>query len=147
MLYLLATTNQWRLHGLDLATAFPQTQPTEADQRLWTSGVSELKEALDVPEQSVLWILRNIYGSTIAPRGLWLDLHKTLTGTGAIAALGERCLWLWFSSHEKDVTGKFPRLIGAMEVMLMIFITSVMNSHRNGSLSVPRLTRHTNGAA
>ena len=62
----------------------------------------------------MLRILRNIYGSTTAPRGLWLDLHKTLTGTGAIAALGERCLWLWFSSHEKDVTGKFPRLIGAM---------------------------------
>ena len=39
MLYLLAVTHQWRLQGLDLATAFLQTQPTEADERLWTSGV------------------------------------------------------------------------------------------------------------
>lgn len=33
---------------------------------------------------------------------------------GAKAALGERCLWLWFSSTEKDAAGVFPHLIGAI---------------------------------
>lgn len=114
MLYLLAATHQWRLHGLDLATAFLQTMPTEADSKIWTTGVQELHDALQIPRDSVLRILRNIYGSTTAPRGLWLDLHRTLTSLDGRAALGERCLWLWFSKHEKDITGKFPRLIGAM---------------------------------
>ena len=114
LLYVLATTHQWELNGLDLATAFLQTQPTEADSRLWTTGVEELREALGVPHDSVLRILRNIYGSTTAPRGLWLDLHRTLTSLDGVAALGERCLWLWFSKTELDSTGQFPRLIGAM---------------------------------
>ena len=63
---------------------------------------------------TLLRILRNIYGSTTAPRGLWLDLHRTLTSLGAVAALGERCLWLWFSKGEKDSTGRYPKLLGAM---------------------------------
>ena len=114
LLYVLSATHQWELQGLDLATAFLQTQPTEADSRLWTSGVDELKDALKVPRDSVLRILRNICGSTTAPRGLWLDLHRTLTSLGAVAALGERCLWLWFSKGEKDSTGRYPKLLGAM---------------------------------
>ena len=114
LLYVLSATHQWELQGLDLATAFLQTQPTEADSRLWTSGVDELKDALKVPRDSVLRILRNIYGSTTAPRGLWLDLHRTLTSLGAVAALGERCLWLWFPKGEKDSTGRYPKLLGAM---------------------------------
>ena len=86
----------------------------EADSQIWTTGVKELRDALQVPHDSVLRILRNIYGSTTAPRGLWLDLHKTLTSLDGRAALGERCLWLWFSKHEKDSFDKFPRLVGAM---------------------------------
>ena len=112
MLYVMAKHYQWRLQGLDLATAFLQTAPTEADEQLWT--VAELKEALDVPQNSVLRVLRNIYGSTTAPRGLWLSLRRTLVDCGGHAALGERCLWLWYSKHELDETGRFPRLIGAM---------------------------------
>ena len=114
LLYFLSVVNQWEICGLDLATAFLQTQPTEADQRLWTSGVSELKEAMGLPQDALLRILRNIYGSTTAPRGLWLDLHKTLVGLGAVPAVGERCLWLWFSKHEVDPVTSTPVLLGAM---------------------------------
>ncbi|OLP80083.1 hypothetical protein AK812_SmicGene39554 [Symbiodinium microadriaticum] len=112
LLYLMSAQHGWPLEGLDLATAFLQTMPTEADARLWTSGVEELRQALDVGSEGILRILRNIYGSTTAPRGLWLDLHKTLTSLGATAIVGERCLWVWHSSHERD--GDFPRTIGAM---------------------------------
>ncbi|CAE7667012.1 GIP, partial [Symbiodinium microadriaticum] len=85
LLYLMSAQHGWPLEGLDLATAFLQTMPTEADARLWTSGVEELRQALDVGSEGILRILRNIYGSTTAPRGLWLDLHKTLTSLGATA--------------------------------------------------------------
>ena len=114
LLYVLATYKQWEIQGLDLATAFLQTQPTEADQRLWTTGVTELKEAMGLPPDALLRILRNIYGSTTAPRGLWLDLHRTLLKLGAVAAVGERCLWLWFSKTEVDPVTNTPMLLGAM---------------------------------
>ncbi|CAE7551649.1 GIP, partial [Symbiodinium microadriaticum] len=90
LLYLMSAQHGWPLEGLDLATAFLQTMPTEADARLWTSGVEELRQALDVGSEGILRILQNIYGSTTAPRGLWLDLHKTLTSLGATAIVGER---------------------------------------------------------
>ena len=112
LLYAMAADSQWDLEGLDLATAFLQTQPTEADQELWTTGVQELREALGLDADSVMRVLRNIYGSTTAPRGLWLSLHKTLTSLGAQAVLGERCLWIWLSKTVQD--GNHPKTIGAM---------------------------------
>ena len=114
LIYLLAVQEQWEIHGLDLATAFLQTQPTEADAEIWTTGVSELRAALGIPEGGLMRVLRNIYGSTTAPRGLWLDLHKTLVSLGATPILGERCLWAWFSKTELEATGRFPRLLGVM---------------------------------
>ena len=92
IIYLLASHHQWELEGLDLATAFLQTQPTEADANLWTTGVAELREALGVGQEGILKVLRNIYGSTTAPRGLWLDLHRTLVKLGGQAVLGERSM-------------------------------------------------------
>eukprot|EP00435_Cladocopium_sp_Y103_P061444 s1238_g23.t1 len=59
-------------------------------------------------------ILRNIYGSTTAPRGLWLDLHRKLVGLGAVPILGERCVWGWYSKEQKDETGKFAKLLGVI---------------------------------
>ena len=112
LLYLMSVQHQWPLEGLDLATAFLQTQPTEADRNLWTTGVEELRTALGIDGPGLMRILKNVYGSTTAPRGLWLDLHKTLTKLGGVPVLGERCLWIWKSQTEMD-NGK-PRVIGAM---------------------------------
>ena len=112
LLYCMATHHQWEIEGLDLSTAFLQTQPTEADRELWTSGVQELREALDIGPEGIMRFLRNVYGSTTAPRGLWLDLHKTFTALGAQAILGERCLWIWLSKDRID--GDHPLTIGAV---------------------------------
>ncbi|OLQ13334.1 hypothetical protein AK812_SmicGene2723 [Symbiodinium microadriaticum] len=112
LIYAMAAHHQWQLEGLDLATAFLQTQATEADQELWTTGVQELRDALGVGSEEVMRILRNIYGSTTAPRGLWLDLHNTLTKLGAEPVLGERCLWVWKSATELD--GPHAKAIGVM---------------------------------
>ena len=74
LLYQNVCQHNWSLEGVDLATAFRQTASTSADARLWTSGVAELREALQVGPEGIMRIQRNIYGSTTAPRGLWLDL-------------------------------------------------------------------------
>ena len=112
LLYAMSVQHQWPLEGLDLATAFLQTLPTEADKNLWTTGVEELRDALGVGQEGIMRILRNIYGSTTAPRGLWLDLHRKLTSLGAQAVRGERCLWVWLSRTRKD--RDHPLSIGAM---------------------------------
>ena len=115
LLYLMAAQEQWPLEGLDLETAFLQTLPTEADRELWTSGVQELREALGVGEEGIMRIMKNIYGSTTAPRGLWLSLHRTLTELGAQPVLGERCLWVWFSKiHNDERFPDCPAVLGVM---------------------------------
>eukprot|EP00438_Fugacium_kawagutii_P021819 Skav230869 [mRNA] locus=scaffold1335:307503:315465:- [translate_table: standard] len=113
VLYQMVCQHDWSLEGLDLATAFLQTAPASADARLWTSGVAELREALGIGAEGVMRIMKNIYGSTTAPRGLWLDLHQRLSSIGGRPAMGERCLWLWTSEHEKDPQGH-PQVIGMM---------------------------------
>ena len=99
LLYMMACTHNWTLEGLYLAMAFLQTQPTEADQNLWTRGVAELREALGLGPNDIMKILKKIYGSTTAPRGLWLDLHRR---SGGKPLVGERCIWIWQSKVDKD---------------------------------------------
>ncbi|CAL1167297.1 unnamed protein product [Cladocopium goreaui] len=111
LLYQATCQHSWQLEGLDLATAFLQTAPTSADANLWTYGVAELRTALGLDSNGIMKVMRNIYGSTTAPRGLWLDLHKTLTGLGGYPALGERCLWVWY---DEDPETKQPFTIGMM---------------------------------
>ena len=38
-----------------------QTQPTEADAEIWTTGVAELRSALGIPEGGLMRVLCNIY--------------------------------------------------------------------------------------
>ena len=108
----MSTLHQWPLVGLDISTAFLQTMPTEADRDIFTTGVQELRDALGIGSEDIMKVLRNIYGSTTAPRGLWLDLHRRLSDLGAQAVPGERCLWEWTSNQELDQSR--PRVIGAM---------------------------------
>ena len=108
----MACQHDWELEGLDMATAFLQTEPTSADQQLWTSGVVELREALGVGPEGIMRIMKNIYGSTTAPRGLWLDLHRKLAALGGKPAISERCLWVWYSKVETE--DGLPKPIGLM---------------------------------
>ena len=63
--------------------------------RIWTQGVAELLEALGVGDDKLLRVLKDFYGSTTAPRGLWLDLHATFTSLGATKILSDPCMWIW----------------------------------------------------
>ena len=49
--YQLVMQNDWDIEGIDMSTAFLQTLPSEEAKRLWTTGVSELRQALNIPEK------------------------------------------------------------------------------------------------
>ena len=142
-MYQVVCQREWKLEGLDLATAFLQTAPSAADSQLWTSGVAELREAFQVGPAGIMKIQKNIYGSTTAPRGLWLDLHKTLCSLGARPAVGERCLWPWASETDED---GFPIIIGMMCGHVDDFHTALgIHVLKNGPISASAVTRPTSG--
>ena len=82
--YQLVLQEGWEIEGLDLATAFLQTLPTEESKQLWTSGVKELRDALDLPEHRVMRILKDFYGSQTAPRNLWRNISDSMPKLGAL---------------------------------------------------------------
>ncbi|OLQ15076.1 hypothetical protein AK812_SmicGene734 [Symbiodinium microadriaticum] len=92
--YMMTVTNGWQLEGLDLSTAFLQTAPKE-EMRIWTQGVSELREALGIGDDQLMRVLKDFYGSTTAPRGLWQDLHAKFTSLGATKIMSDPCMWIW----------------------------------------------------
>ena len=57
---------------------------------------------------------KNIYGSTTAPQGLWLSLHKTLAELGAPPVLRAKCLW----------TSSFPAALLFLVSWLAMWMTS-----------------------
>ena len=65
-----------------------------------------------VGSEGIMRILKNIYGSTAVPGGLWLAWRKKLVELGAQPALGERCPWIWLSEYLRD--GDHAKVIGAM---------------------------------
>eukprot|EP00438_Fugacium_kawagutii_P003967 Skav207534 [mRNA] locus=scaffold756:114473:122071:+ [translate_table: standard] len=94
-LYLVAQRG-WSLESLDMSTAFLQTGQADMEsQRLWTSGVPELKKALGASDGEVLRLLRNVYGNATAPRGLWTDVDRTFTGLGGRRIIGDSSFWVW----------------------------------------------------
>eukprot|EP00435_Cladocopium_sp_Y103_P006371 s604_g2.t1 len=93
--YQLVLQEGWEIEGLDLSTAFLQTLPTEESKKLWTTGVQELREALQLPTNGILRILKDFYGSTTAPRNLWKNIDGSLKALGAVRIVGDPCFWLW----------------------------------------------------
>ena len=69
--------------------------PSEESKRLWTTGVSELRQALNIPENGVMRILKDFYGSTTAPRNLWKNVDDSLQQLNAIKIKCDACFWLW----------------------------------------------------
>ncbi|CAK9112453.1 unnamed protein product [Durusdinium trenchii] len=98
--YQLVMEEGWDIEGIDMSTAFLQTLPTEESKRLWTTGVKELRDALQIPEHGVMRILKNFYGSTTAPRNLWENVDKSLRDLGAVSIQGDACFWIWFVDNE-----------------------------------------------
>ncbi|CAL1164199.1 unnamed protein product [Cladocopium goreaui] len=99
----LSVQNQWPIEGMDLSTAFLQTEKNQEQNRIWTSGVRELRAALGVSEGGIMRILKDFYGSTTAPRGLWLDIDRRLRRLGAHKVLGDPCAWIWVEENPNAV--------------------------------------------
>jgi hypothetical protein len=49
--------NQWWIEGLDLSTAFLQTEKNQESQLVWTQGTRELRQALGVSDGDLLQML------------------------------------------------------------------------------------------
>ena len=98
---LLTAQKGWMLEGLDMTTAFLQTGGDSMEkEELWTSGVPELKAALGASDHEVLRLLKNVYGNTTAPRGLWKDVDKTFTRLGGHRIVGDSSFWVWVEPNE-----------------------------------------------
>lgn len=129
-----------------MSTAFLQTLPTEEEKRLWTYGVKEVREALQVPEGGVLRILKNFYGSTSAPRNLWQNVDGALKGLGAIKIKGDPCFWLWLEDRVDLNPVCLPRiLLVSCPVTSMTFTEPGKQTIPNAMLFARRLTTCTNG--
>ena len=90
----------WTLEGLDMKTAFLQTGGDSVEaQELWTPGVPELRAALGASDGELLRLLRNVYGSATAPRGLWTDVDQTLQRLGGHRLIGDAAFWCWVEEN------------------------------------------------
>lgn len=59
---------------------------------MWTQLTRELRQALGVSDGGLLRILKDSYGSTTAPRGLWRDIDCNVQKLGARKILGDPCV-------------------------------------------------------
>ena len=112
--YQLVMQMGWNIEGIDMSTAFLQTLPTEEEKRLWTSGVKELREALQIPEGGVMRILKNFYGSTTAPRNLWENVNQSMLELGGTRIKGDKCFWLWTEKVQDENGDVLTRPLGFM---------------------------------
>ena len=135
MSYQLVMQNNWDIEGIDMSTAFLQTLPTEESKRLWTTGVQELRQALNIPEMGVMRILKDFYGSTTAPRNLWKNVNDSMLSLGATKIKGDPCFWLWRVQEDEKADPSDPntkwRTLGFMA-------GHVDDFHRAGDMSDPR---------
>jgi hypothetical protein len=83
-----------------MKTAFLQTGGDSVEaQELWTPGVPELRAALGASDGELLRLLRNVYGSATAPRGLWTDVDQTLQRLGGHRLIGDAAFWCWVEEN------------------------------------------------
>ena len=98
----LCAQREWKLESLDMKTAFLQTGAADVeDKELWTPGVPELRAALGASDHELLRLLRNVYGSATAPRGLWNHVSTTFSKLGGHRLVGDNSFWVWTEENEK----------------------------------------------
>ena len=136
----------WQLEGLDLQTGFLQTGKTEEAREIWTYGVPELKQALGAEEHEVLRILKNVYGNSTAPRGLWEDVDRTFTKLGGKRILGDSSFWVWTRPNPNPRNeGDQFETIGFVGGHSPTSTEPATVNVKNGSKSARRSTRPTSG--
>ena len=102
----LCVTSQrnWVLESLDMSTAFLQAGAQQMEEeKLYTSGVPELKQALGASDTELLRLVKNIYGNSTAPRGLWQDVDATFKKLGAHRIVGDASFWVWTVPNPKPM--------------------------------------------
>ena len=127
-----AAQRRWQLESLDMSTAFLQTGKTEESRRIWMHGVDELNEALGASPKEMIRILKNVYGNAPAPRGLWIDVDRTLTGLGARRIIGDASFWVFTAPNPS------PRNECDTEILLGFIGGHVDDFQRAGDLQDQR---------
>ena len=148
--FALTVQNQWRIEGLDLSTAFLQTEKNQESQRLWTQLARELRQALGVSDGGLLRILKDSYGSTTAPRGLWRDIDRNLQKLGASLELTKSwailvCGYGHNQIHALSIPWTSTRSLAIWQVTWMISIEVAMMKIHFGSRSRMRSTSFIDG--
>ena len=133
--YQLVMQNDWDIEGIDMSTAFLQTLPSEEAKRLWTTGVSELRQALNIPENGVMRILKDFYGSTTAPRNLWKNVDDSLKQLNATKIKCDACFWLWRVPEDARFKPDDPKFRWKT---LGFMAGHVDDFHRSGDMKDPR---------
>ena len=82
---------RFKVESGDVSTAFLQGRNLDAEK--YTRGVPELCEALNVPHNSVLKILKGAYGLTTAPREWFESVKVELFKLGFVQSISEPCCW------------------------------------------------------
>ena len=124
-----------------MSTASLQTEKNQESHRRWTTGVKELRQSLGVSEVGLLRVLKDLYGSTTSPCGLWQDTDKKLQEIGGHRILGDPCagsgcrmtprlvspvlldIWLvtWMSSTELETMLQLRGGLPKPKLMVCIF--------------------------
>ena len=109
-----------------------------AEKEHWALGTLIWQQLYFKPSRPKMRILQHLWINPRTPRSMARssDLHLKLTSFGAVPALGERCLWVWFSKHKMMIT---LVLLEPWVDMLMTFTALVMRNHQSGLKSKTRL--------
>ena len=60
-------------------------------------------EALGAQPHEVLRILKNVYGNSTAPRGLWADVDQTMKKLGGRRLIGDSSFWVFATKNPKPL--------------------------------------------
>ena len=135
----------WLLEGLDMKTAFLQTGKTEEEREIWTQGVPELRQALGASDEEVLRILKNVYGNSTAPRGLWKDVDETFCKLGAYRLLGDSSFWVWVrrNPNPRNENDEFETIELCRLFLLKRLVANLKSARASAELprSQPQLPR------
>ncbi|CAK0867947.1 unnamed protein product, partial [Prorocentrum cordatum] len=90
----MAAFHGWTFELADAKSAFLQAGHTEEWRKLYTKGVKELRQALQINEEESMRVLAAIYGITNAPWVFWKYVDHKIHEAGGKSVLIEPCIWI-----------------------------------------------------
>ena len=93
LVQIIAVSNSWKIHSLDIASAFLQGDPLKRDVFL--------KPPSDVCEKNYVWKLKRcIYGLNDAPRAWYSKLRSEIIKLGGKVSRYDPALYMWYNMNQ-----------------------------------------------